>query len=313
MELHQEVGARADQTIPVWQTHFGDLIVSKMNGSGLRVLADALPLTAQLRDNKLQQLDDARQVRDLIGAQIHLLVVKVPALIGASLSEEPHIIADLDKVYAIVPETFAASVARARKLVPVWKAANAFLAAQSPALSPITRNGKTVANLEALILQAGPSESVVAILESEAGTIRGTLRRDSLRVGRINKAAYKGMSALADSGTPGFDALGTISTEGTSLLPDTLGIRSISQGGVSGLQVLVNFEPSTIEPDETRELQFLRDGIDADWTTVPAGPNGNAFGPFVVGQTIRVRTSVTNSHGTRNSGPRRLIIQPVEL
>ena len=129
---------------------------------------------------------------------------------------------------------------------------------------------------------------------------------------RIFEAEFA-MTALADPGTPGMDALGTISTSSTSLLPDTLGIRSISQGGVNGLQVLVNFEPSTVEPDETRELQYLRDGIDADWTTMPAGANGNAIGPFVVGQTIRVRTSVTNSHGTRNSGPRRLIIQPVEL
>ncbi len=181
MELHQQVGARADQTIPVWQTHFDTLIVSKMNGSGLRVLADALPVTAQLRDNKLQQLDDSRQARDVIGAQIHLLVVKVPALIAASLSEEPHIIADLDKVYAIVAETFAAGVARAQKLVPVWKAANTFLAAQTAALPPIIRNGKTVANLESLIAQATPAESAVATLESEAGTLRGTLRRDSQR------------------------------------------------------------------------------------------------------------------------------------
>lgn len=312
MELHQQVGARADQTVPVWQIHFGALIVSKMNGSGLRVLADALVTTAQLRDNKLQALDDSRQARDLICAQIHLLDVKVPALIAASLSEEPHILADLDKVYAIVAETFSACVARAQKLVPVWKATNAFLAAQSPALPPITRNGKTVANLETLIAQATPAESAVAALESEAGTLRGTLRRDAQRVDRINKAAYKGMMALADPGTPGMDALGTISTESTSLLPDTLGIRSISQGGTNGLQVLVNFEPSTIEPGETRELQYMRDGIDADWTTIAVDASGNALGPFVVGQTIRVRTSVTNSHGTRNSGPRRLVILAVE-
>ena len=312
MELHQQVGARADQTVPVWQIHFGALIVSKMNGSGLRVLADALVTTAQLRDNKLQALDDSRQARDLICAQIHLLDVKVPALIAASLSEEPHILADLDKVYAIVAETFSACVARAQKLVPVWKATNAFLAAQSPALPPITRNGKTVANLETLIAQATPAESAVAALESEAGTLRGTLRRDAQRVDRINKAAYKGMMALADPGTPGMDALGTISTESTSLLPDTLGIRSISQGGTNGLQVLVNFEPSAIEPGETRELQYMRDGIDADWTTIAVDASGNALGPFAVGQTIRVRTSVTNSHGTRNSGTRRLVILAVE-
>ena len=312
MELHQQVGARADQTIPAWQTYFGALIVSKMNGSGLRVLADALVTTAQLRDNKLQALDDSRQARDSICAQIHLLDVKVPALIAASLSEEPHILADLDKVYAIVAETFSACVARAQKLVPVWKATNAFLAAQTPPLSPITRNGKTVANLETLIAQATPAESAVAALESEAGTLRGTLRRDAQRVDRINKAAYKGMMALADPGTPGMDALGTISTESTSLLPDTLGIRSISQGGTNGLQVLVNFEPSAIEPGETRELQYMRDGIDADWTTIAVDASGNALGPFAVGQTIRVRTSVTNSHGTRNSGTRRLVILAVE-
>ena len=312
MELHQQVGARADQTIPVWQTYFGTLIVNKMNGSGLRVLADALVATAQLRDNKLQALDDSRQARDIICAQIHLLVVKVPALIAASLSEEPHILADLDKVYAVVPETFSACVERAQKLVPAWKAANAFLAAQSPAIPPLTRNGKTVANLETLIAQATPAGSAVAIFEFEAGTLRGTLRRDAQRVGRINKAAYKAMMALADPGTPGMDALGTISTETESLLPDTLGIRSIAQGGVNGLQVLVRFEPSAIEPGETRELQYMRDGIDADWTTVAVDASGNALGPFLVGQTIRVRTSVTNSHGTRNSGPRRLVILAVE-
>ena len=312
MELHQDVGARADQTVPVMQTHFSTLIVSKMNSSGLRVLADALPLTAQLRDNKLQQLDDARQARDILCGKIHLLDVKVPALIAAALSEEPQVIADLDKVYAIVPEGLESCVARAQKLVPVWKAANAFLAALVPALPPLDRNGKTVANLETLILQAAPLLSAVAALESEAGTIRGTLRRDAQRVDRINKAAFKGMTALADEGTPGFDALATITTSSTSLLPDTLGIRSVLQGGTNGLQVLVSYEPSTVEPGETRELQYMRDGIDADWTTIAVDASGNALGPFVVGQTIRLRTAVTNSHGTRNSGPRRLVIAAVE-
>lgn len=312
MELHQEVGARADQTVPVWQTHFAALIVSKMNGSGLRVLADALVGTAQLRDNKLQDLDDARQARDILTGKIHLLVVKVPALIAGALSEEPHIVADLDKVYAIVPDTLESCVARAQKLVPVWKAANTFLAAQVPPLPVLTRNGKTVADLEALILQAAPALSVVAMRESEAATLRGTLRRDAQRVDRINKAAFKAMSALADAGTPAFDALATITTTSTSLLPDTLGIRSVRQGGTNGLQVLVNYEPSTIEPGETRELQYMRDGIDADWTTIAVDPSGNAIGPFVVGQTIRLRTAVTNAHGTRNSGPRRLVIAAVE-
>jgi hypothetical protein len=120
------------------------------------------------------------------------------------------------------------------------------------------------------------------------------------------------MTALADEGTPGFDALAGITTTTTSPLPDTLGIRAVRQGGTNGLQVLVSYEPSTIEPDETRELQYMRDGIDADWTTIAVDASGNALGPFVVGQTIRLRTAVSNSHGTRNSGPRRLVIAAVE-
>ena len=42
-------------------------------------------------------------------------------------------------------------------------------------------------------------------------------------------------------------------------------------------------------------------------------PRGNAIGPFTVGQAIRVRTTVTNTHGTRTGGVRQLtLIAPPE-
>ena len=45
----------------------------------------------------------------------------------------------------------------------------------------------------------------------------------------------------------------------------------------------------------------------------PYDASGNAFGPFTVGQTIRIRTSVTNTHGTRTGGVRQLtLIAPPE-
>ena len=55
-------------------------------------------------------------------------------------------------------------------------------------------------------------------------------------------------------------------------------------------------------------LQYMRVGIDADWTTVAYDASGNAIGPFEVGQTVKVRTRVTNTSGSRDGGVRQLTL-----
>ncbi len=46
--------------------------------------------------------------------------------------------------------------------------------------------------------------------------------------------------------------------------------------------------------------------------TVAYDASGNAIGPFEVGQTVKVRTRVTNTSGSRDGGVRQLtLIAPV--
>ena len=55
-------------------------------------------------------------------------------------------------------------------------------------------------------------------------------------------------------------------------------------------------------------LQYQRLDVDADWQDVPYDASGNALGPFQVGQTVKVRTRVTNASGSREGGVRQLTL-----
>ena len=53
--------------------------------------------------------------------------------------------------------------------------------------------------------------------------------------------------------------------------------------------------------------------MDNDFThSAPVDPSGNALGPFVVGQTVKVRTRVTNSNGRTTGRTRSVTMQPAE-
>lgn len=52
------------------------------------------------------------------------------------------------------------------------------------------------------------------------------------------------------------------------------------------------------------------EGVDSDFThEAELDPSGNTLGPFTVGQVVKVRTSVTNSTGTRTSAVRTITIE----
>jgi hypothetical protein len=51
-------------------------------------------------------------------------------------------------------------------------------------------------------------------------------------------------------------------------------------------------------------------GVDADFThNLVVDPSGNALGPFTVGQTVILRTRVTNTNGTTTGAVGTLTIQ----
>ena len=119
---------------------------------------------------------------------------------------------------------------------------------------------------------------------------------------------------LSDPGSAEEQALKNIPTTTTSQLPETLGIRTFTQGGTNGLQLLIAYEPYHLEPGEVAKIEWMIVDTDPSFNhNAPYDASGNALGPFTIGQTIRIRTSVTNSHGTRTGGVRQLtLIAPPE-
>lgn len=107
-------------------------------------------------------------------------------------------------------------------------------------------------------------------------------------------------------------ALGQIDTG--SERPATLGITSVLQGGADQLNVLVGYNNGGFTAGAESTIEWMVDGVDTSFShSAPADPGGNTLGPFAVGQTVKLRTRVTNSTGTTTGSVRslKLLAPPV--
>jgi hypothetical protein len=256
-------------------------------------------------------VDEARQLRDFAFQETRLADLKVPGIIAGMIDAESGLLDDLDKVQAIVPYSPGQAFERGGLLAPVWAAANAWQFAQTPPRDPVVRGTMTQAIIFTR-LEALPGKSLqVKAMEGTLRQKRSALRLAAAAVDRMNKRFFAAATGLTDAGMAAADALATIPTETESPLPETLGIRTFSQGGTGGLRLLFTFEPYDDDSATAQVLQFMIEGVDAGWDNeVAVDPSGNALGPFVVGQTVRARTKGTNASGSRESGPRQLTILP---
>ena len=108
---------------------------------------------------------------------------------------------------------------------------------------------------------------------------------------------------------PAEQALDSVPTTPESPLPETLGVRTFTQGGVNGLQLLIAYEPYDLEEGDLARVEWMIVDTDAGFThPAPYDASGNAIGPFTIGQTVRARTSVTNASGTRTGSVRQLTL-----
>jgi hypothetical protein len=90
-------------------------------------------------------------------------------------------------------------------------------------------------------------------------------------------------------------------------LPRTLGIRTILQGGSDRLRILIAYDPGSLDTTLDSVVQWQVLGVDADFShSAPADPSGNTIGPFAIGQTVNIRTRVTNGNGTTTGSVRTL-------
>ena len=122
---------------------------------------------------------------------------------------------------------------------------------------------------------------------------------------------YARLQSEARSNPALAEALAQITTESGNL-PGTLGIRTILQGGAGGLQLLISYDNGSYDATATNTVEWMVIGVDTEFThQVPADPSGNALGPFASGQTVKLRTRVTNTNGTTTGSVRTLVIAAV--
>ena len=172
----------------------------------------------------------------------------------------------------------------------------------------ITAGGKGVADLTTGMNAMPALEQTVEDRAVDVTSARTDLRSAAATVDRLNKRFYAKLEAEARTNPALATALLRITT-GSENLPGTLGIRTILQGGVNGLQLLTTYENGTYDSGATSNIEWKVEGVDTDFShTAPADPSGNALGPFTIGQVVKLRTRVTNSNGITTGSIRTLTI-----
>ncbi|HEV7406745.1 MAG TPA: hypothetical protein VGO11_27595 [Chthoniobacteraceae bacterium] len=147
--------------------------------------------------------------------------------------------------------------------------------------------------------------------DSDLEAAREAFRAHDRQADQLNKRWYKVVKESHDPGDPVHEALSGIPTEPGTPAPDPIEIETVAQGGEGGLQVLVQYVPDGGDHATTKEVQWQIAGVDPADTyphTAPLDASGNALGPFVVGKTVKIRTAVSNSSGTRTTAPRTITV-----
>ncbi len=314
MEYWQSILERANATLAVWLQHFATLKIGAIGTAQFTALKDALPGLAQVRDNNVQLVDGARQAASFSWMELRLISLKVPKIIEGVIDPGSGLLDDLDKVYAVTPWSADKTTKRCGLLGPVWEAADNWQLGQSPPRPVIIRKGVNQSSFMSKIAAYFPLANAEKTTGFHLDEARQALRTAARNVEVICIRFLSAALGLSDPGSVEEQALQTIPTTTTSDLPETLGIKLFTQGGTNGLQLLTQYEPYQLEAGETATLEWMVVDTDVSFIhSVAYDPSGNAIGPFTVGQTIRVRTSVTNAQGTRTGGVRQLtIIAPPE-
>ncbi|PAW80253.1 MAG: hypothetical protein B9S33_18795 [Pedosphaera sp. Tous-C6FEB] len=311
MEYYQAIQNRTGQTVAVINQYVPTLKAGATDAAALLALADGLNPLAQARDNALTDYDAAVNGENQGFLGIQRLTLALPQAAEGELDDtvitEAALIDLLDPAYAIVPRTTELALGRGKKVVSAVTKINTFLAAQVPVRGPITAGGKGVTDLTSEMNAQPAKEQTVEDRAVDVTDARTALRTAATHVDRLNKRFFAKLEAEARTNPALAEALLGITT-GASL-PGTLGILSILQGGVNGLQLLVSYENGTYTSGATSTVEWMVEGVDTDFThTAPADPSGNALGPFTIGQVVKLRTRVANSNGTTTGSIRTLTI-----
>jgi hypothetical protein len=312
MENYQIVQNRSQQTVAVINQYMPTLKVGGQSATDLTTAANALDTLAQTRDDALSTADQANNAENLAYLGIRTLDISLPQAAEAELNddvpEEAGLISQLDPVYAITPQTTELALARGRKLVSALKKIDAYLAALPTPRGPVKAGGKGATDLETLLNAHPALEQADEDAQADVNTARSNLRQATRDLDRLNKRFYQKLDAESRTNAALADALAQIITD-SSNQPGTLGIKGILQGGTDNLHLLVSYDAGSYDGTADSKIEWQVVGIDADFThSAKADPSGNALGAFAVGQTVKIRTRVTNANGTTTGSVRTITI-----
>jgi hypothetical protein len=319
MEYWEITKERAQKTLAPWNQYIADV---KINGKAPEDLAALIagfaPLVAA-RVVAQDEYDDAFRAVQGALLKMKLLSLRVAGMIENQLDEDAGLMAKIDKLRRVNPRTGSTILKRAGELVPIWKQANAALAALAdpqPALvRTIQGQAWTVAMLETLV--AAGYDALVAALNAKEEALdnqREDLHTHDAVVDRLNKNWYGYVKNSYDAGSEIYEALSDIPTEPSTPVPEVIEIATVTQGGEEGRQALVSYAPGGGAHATSKKVKWKVDGVDADFGhEAPLDASGNALGPFEVGQVVQIITEVKNSAGTRTTAPRTITIEePIE-
>ena len=302
------------QTAAVINKYLPALKVAGVDAAGLLTQSGALDGLAQTRDDALTASDAAVNAENIGYLQIQNLTLALPQSTEGELDDnvpaESALLDLLSPVYAIVPRTTELALERAMKLKSALDKINPYLAAQTPARGPITSGGKGVADLNALMTAQPALEQAIEDMAASVSAARTALRTAATALDRLNKRFYAKLQSEARTNDALAAALGQITTDSANL-PGTLGIKTILQGGNDQLHLLVSYENASYDDTATSVIEWQVVTVDNDFThNAPVDPSGNTLGPFAVGQTVKIRSRVTNASGTTTGSVRTITMQP---
>src|SRR5678816_1735993 len=314
MEYWEHTKARAQATLPVWQQYIPTFKVNGQTATNLDTMINQFEPKAQERTTAQDDMDAATRAARTSLLKMKILGSKVAQIIDAQLSENEAIRKDLDDVFRIAPRTESGILGRIRALIPVWERANTALAALVPPGDAITKPIQGVP--QTVVMAKALLDGYTALIKTEKDKEelldqkRSALRMHDRLVAVLCQNWYQAVKNTYDPADPVSAALEGIPIPGDTSLPETIDIAELEQGGEDGLEVLVHYEPGGGEHATTRQVEYLVEGVDAEFGhTTALDPSGNMFGPFTVGQVVKVQTKVTNSTGSRTSAIRTITIE----
>lgn len=313
MEFYQVTQNRAGQTAAVIKKYLPTLAVGGKDSAGLAAQADALEALAQARDNALADYDAANNAERQGFLTIQALDTALPQAVEAELDDnldaESALLDLLQPAYAIKPRTTELALERGKKLVSALTKINAYLAGLKPPRAPVSSGGKGLAHLTAVLAAQPALEQALEDRAADVASARSALRVAATALDRLNKRCYAKLQSEARSNPALAGALAQIETMSAGL-PGTLGIKSLLQGGADNLHILLSYDPGTYDGSAESRVEWQVAGMDAEFAhSVIADPSGNALGPFIAGNTVKLRTRVRNGNGTTTGSVRSLVIQ----